>query len=338
MISRRAFGKAVGAGAVAASLPASPASAGTAPAPASPAGLGPVRHVRTDLLDLAYHEVGPADGSVVLLAHGWPYSPHAYAEVAPALARLGHRVLVPYLRGHGATRFLAATTMRSGQQAALGADLIAFLDALGVESAVFGGYDWGGRALDVAAALWPHRCRALVSVNSYLIQNLDPAVVESSPDAADTEAAHWYFYFFLTERGRTALTRSRRELAEVVWRHNSPNWHFTSADLDVAAAAMDNPDYVDVVLHNYRIRQGAVPGDPRYADLEARLLAQPPITVPAVTLDGLADGSFPATDGTASAKHFTGPRVHHLVPGAGHNLPQEKPRAFVAAVVEAGRL
>ncbi|QYN18148.1 alpha/beta fold hydrolase [Amycolatopsis sp. DSM 110486] len=336
MISRRAFGKAVGAGAVVASLPTFSSEASATPAVAS--GLGPVRHVRTDLLDLAYHEVGPARGDVVLLGHGWPYSPHAYAEVAPALAGRGYRVLVPYLRGHGATRFRDATTMRSGQQAALGADLIAFLDALGVESAVFGGYDWGGRALDVAAALWPRRCRALVSVNSYLIQNLDPGVLASSPDAPGTESAHWYFYFFLTERGHTALTRSRRDLAEVVWRRNSPQWRFTSADLDIAAAAMDNPDYVDVVIHNYRVRQGAAPGDPRYAGLEARLLAQPPITVPAVTLDGLADGSFPATDGTASAKHFTGPRVHHRVPGAGHNLPQEKPRAFVDAVLEAVRL
>ncbi|MFI5610791.1 alpha/beta fold hydrolase [Amycolatopsis sp. NPDC051903] len=344
MISRRAFGKAVGAGAVAASLPALPGPAAAA-APSSPAtgsgaapGLGPVRTARTDLLDIAYHEVGPARGEVVLLGHGWPYSPHSYAEVVPALARRGYRVLVPYLRGHGATRFRAADTPRSGQQAALGADVIAFLDALGVERAVFGGYDWGGRALDVAAALWPHRCRALVSVNGYLIQNLDPDVLAGSPDAPGTESAHWYFYFFLTDRGRTALTRSRRELAEVVWRRNSPLWRFTRADLDVAAAAMDNPDYVDVVVHNYRVRQDAAPGDPRYAGLEARLLAQPPITVPAVTLDGLADGSFPATDGTASARHFTGPRVHHRVPGAGHNLPQEKPRAFVDAVLEAVRL
>ncbi|MEV4596908.1 alpha/beta hydrolase [Amycolatopsis sp. NPDC049253] len=336
MISRRAFGKAVGAEAVAASLPAFPVAAAAGPAVAS--GLGPVRHVRTDLLDLAHHEVGPAGGDVVLLGNGRPCSPHVCAEVALAPARRGFRVLVPYLRGHGATSFSDATTMRSGRQAALGADLIAFLDALGAESSVFGGDDWGGRALDVAAVRWPRRCHALVSVNRYLIQNPDPDVLASSPDAPGTESAHWYFSFFLTERGRTALSRSRRDLAEVVWRRNSPQWRFTSADLDIAAAAMDNPDYGDVVIHNYRVRQGAAPGDPRYAGLEARLPTQPPVTVPAVTLDGLAGGSSPATDGTASANHFTGPRVHYRVPGTGHNLSQEKPRAFMAAVLEAVRL
>jgi pimeloyl-ACP methyl ester carboxylesterase len=327
-VSRRAFGKAVGA----ASFVGVP---GLSPVRL---GLGPVRHVRTDRLDLAYHEVGPPRGDVVLLGHGWPYSPSAYAEVAPWLARRGFRVLVPYLRGHGETRFLAADTVRSGQQAALAADMVAFLDVMGVERAVFGGYDWGGRAVVAAAALWPERCRALVAVNSYLVQNLDPRVIDDRPDLPGTESAHWYFYYFLAERGRSALTTYRRELFDVVWRRNSPDWPFTAADLDRALAVTANPDYVDVVLHSYRVRLAAAPGDPRYDALESRLLGQPPITVPAVTLDGLSDGSYPATDGTSSAGHFTGPRVHHRVPGAGHNLPQENPRAFADAVLEAVRL
>lgn len=335
MISRRAFGRAVGAGAAVVSLAGVPSTASGA---VGRQGLGEVRHVRAGVLDVAYHELGPARGPVVLLGHGWPYGPAAFAEVAPVLARHGFRVLVPYLRGHGATRFLDEGTIRSGQQAALGADVPALLDALGVERAVFGGYDWGGRALVVAAALWPERCRALVSVNSYLVQNLAPEVLDGKPDLPGTESAHWYFYYFLTERGRTALTRYRRELLETVWRRNSPGWRFTAADLDRALAVTDNPDYVDVVLHSYRVRLGAVPGDPRYDALEARLLAQPPITVPAVTLDGSADGSYPATDGTSSAAHFTGPRVHRQVRGAGHNLPQESPRAFTDAVLEAVRL
>jgi pimeloyl-ACP methyl ester carboxylesterase len=334
MFSRRIFGKVLGTGVAAASLSGALPVAAAATVRPGP-GLGPVLHARTDVLDIAYHAVGPAGGDVVLLGHGWPYSPYAYAEVAPRLASHGYRVLIPYLRGHGQTRFREAATIRSGQQAALAADMIALLDALGVESAVFGGYDWGGRALNAAAALWPERCRALVAVNSYLVQNLDPRVIDGSPDLPGTESAHWYFYYFLTERGRTALTKYRRELLETVWRRNSPPWRFTRTDLDRAVAATDNPDYVDIVLHSYRVRLGAAPGDPRYDALEARLLAQPPITVPAVTLDGLEDGSFTATDGRSSAAHFTGPRVHHQVPGAGHNLPQETPKAFADAVLEA---
>ena len=328
MITRRTFGMIVGAGAAMTGIGATPVEATTS-------NLGPVRHVRTELLDIAYHEVGPRRGKPVLLAHGWPYTPQAYAEVAPDLARRGYRVLIPYLRGHGLTRFRDAATIRSGQQAALGEDVIAFLDALNIPRALFGGYDWGGRGLNVAAALWPERCTGLVSVNSYLVQDLANALM---PDPAAIEAGHWYYFYFLSERGRAGLTQNKKELARVVWTRNSPQWKFTEADLDHAVELMANPDYVDVVLHVYRHRLLAAPGDPRYDALEARLLKQPQITVPAVTLDGIADGSIPATDGTMSAFHYAGPRVHHQIPGAGHNLPQESPKSFVDAVLEVDRL
>lgn len=333
MISRRTFGKVVGAGAATASL----ASVATTATATPPRGLGRLKKVRTDLLEIAYYEAGPADGPVVLLGHGWPYSPYAFTEVVPELVRRGYRVLTPFLRGHGETVFLSADTFRSGQQAALGSDWIAFMDALHVPKAIFAGYDWGGRGLCVAAALWPERCVALVSVNSYLVQNLDPklAVIPAAPAV---EAAQWYFDYFTTERGKNGLTQNRKEIARVVWTKNSPTWHYTEADLDRAATLMTNPDYVAVVLHVYRHRRLTEQGDPRYDALEARLRQQPPITVPAVTLDGKDDGNFPWTDGKPSAFHFTGPRVHHVVQGAGHNLPQEKPHAFVKAILEAARL
>jgi pimeloyl-ACP methyl ester carboxylesterase len=267
----------------------------------------------------------------VLLLHGFPYDVHSYVDVAPRLADAGFRVVVPYLRGHGPTCFLDAGTPRSGQQAALGSDVVALLDALGVPRAVLAGYDWGGRAACVVAALWPDRCSGLVSVNGYLIQDIAAAGIPIRPDL---EAGFWYFYYFLTERGRAGLAANRREIARVIWRRNSPAWTFDDAVLDRAAAAFDNPDYVEVVLHSYRHRLGYADGDPRYAGLERQLAALPPITVPAVTLDGLADGNFPATDGTAAAAHFTGPRCHHQVALAGHNLPQEAPEAFASAVTE----
>ena len=351
MIDRRSFTRTVVAGATAASLGAfsagsasaaavaagAGAGAGTANKPMPGGSFGPLRTVRTDLLDIAYVEVGPSNGEAVLLYHGWPYSHYAYAEVAPKLAGRGYRVLVPILRGHGPTKFLSASTVRSGQQAALGSDVIAFMDALGIEKAVFGGYDWGGRGLNVACALWPERCNGLVSVNSYLIQNLNLDATEV-PAVPDTESAHWYYYYFLTETGRNGLTQHTKDLARTVWTRNSPQWNFTETDLDRAAALFNNPDYVDVVLNCYRVRLHEAATDPQYDALEALLLQQPPITVPAVTLDGLADGSLPATDGTASAVHFTGPRVHHQIPGAGHNLPQEAPEAFVSAVLEVAQM
>jgi pimeloyl-ACP methyl ester carboxylesterase len=297
--------------------------------------LEPLRYVRTDVLEVAYFEAGPSDGEVALLLHGFPYDIHSYVDVIPRLVAAGHRVIVPYLRGHGPTRFLDNAAPRSGQQAAIGADVIALLDALDIPRAIFAAYDWGGRAACIAAALWPERCAGIVSVNSYLIQDISLAMTPIQPDL---EAGFWYFYYFLTERGRAGLTANRRDIAKVIWRRNSPNWHFDDATLDRAAVAFDNPDYVEVVLHSYRHRLGYAPSYPPYDQIEQKLTAQPPITVPAVTLDGLANGILPATDGSASARHFTGPRVHHQVPNAGHNLPQEAPDAFASAVLELATL
>ncbi|MGN6273445.1 MAG: alpha/beta fold hydrolase [Protaetiibacter sp.] len=291
--------------------------------------------VRTPVLEIVYAELGPTDGPAVVLLHGYPYDIHSYIDVAPILAGRGFRVLVPYLRGHGATRFLARTTPRSGEQAALGRDVIDLLDALGLPRAILAGYDWGGRAACVAAALWPHRVDGLVSVNGYLIQDLTSAMV---PLDAELEAGFWYFFYFLTDRGFAGLDRYRREIAEVIWRRNSPDWRFDEAILDRAAEAFRNPDYVDVVIHSYRHRLGYAPGADEYMAEQSALAALPSIRVPAVTLDGVADGNFPPTDGTASAARFAGPRVHHQIPHAGHNLPQEAPFAFAQAVLEVARL
>jgi pimeloyl-ACP methyl ester carboxylesterase len=293
------------------------------------------RRVTTDLLDVEYHEAGPAGGQPIVLLHGFPYDIHSYAEVAPLLAESGYRVIVPYLRGHGSTRFLRPDIARSGQQAALGADVLALLDALGISRAILAGYDWGGRAACVAAALHPERVIGLVTVNGYLIQDIRAAMHPLRPDL---EAGFWYFFYFLTERGRAGLAANRREIAEVIWRRNSPNWSFHVTDLDRAAEAFTNPDYVDVVIHSYRHRLGHAAGTPDYAEAEAALANAPAITVPAVTLDGTADGNFPATDGKPSAAHFTGPRLHRQIPDAGHNLPQEAPGAFVTAIQDVSRL
>ena len=297
--------------------------------------MGPVRHVLTETLDVAYVEDGPPDGAPVVLLHGFPYDIHSYVDVAPLLAAAGFRVVVPFLRGHGSTLFRDPDRPRSGQQAALGVDVIELLDALGIPRAIFAGYDWGGRAACVAAALWPQRCEGLVSVNGYLIQDIARAMAPLSPEL---EAGFWYFFYFLTDRGRAGLTAYRREIAQVIWRRNSPAWQFQDAVLRRATAAFDNPDYVDVVLHSYRHRLGQAPGDPCYDEVERRLATLPTITVPTVTLDGQADGNFPATDGAAAATHLSGPHHHRQVPAAGHNLPQEAPGEFVAAIREVRRL
>jgi pimeloyl-ACP methyl ester carboxylesterase len=286
--------------------------------------------VRAGVLDVAYHQAGPADGPPVLL-HGFPYDIHSYLDVIPLLAHAGLRVIVPYLRGHGPTRFCDPSTPRSGQQAAIGADVLDLLDALDLPRAILAGYDWGGRAACVAAALWPQRCAGLVSVNGYLIHDLATATTPLPPEL---EAGLWYFFYFAAERGRRGLAANRRDLARVIWTRNSPNWPFDDATLDRAAQAFDNPDWVEVVIHSYRHRLGLAPGHPPYDDIEQRLAGQPTLTVPAVTLDGQADGNFAATDGTAQAAHFTGPRSHRQVPNAGHNLPQETPQAFAQAVLD----
>jgi pimeloyl-ACP methyl ester carboxylesterase len=293
--------------------------------------LEPLRHIDAGVLDVAYFEAGPADGPVVMLLHGFPYDIHSYVDVAPQLAAKGCRVVVPYLRGYGPTRFRDSATPRSGEQAAMGADLMALMDALHIERAVFAGYDWGGRAACVAAALWPERCIGLVSVNGYLIQDIAKAMVPAKPER---EVALWYQYYFQLERGRAGLAADRRGIARILWEQWSPNWAFDDANLERTAVAHDNPDYVDVVIHSYRHRFGLADGDPRYADIQRRLAALPVITVPAITLDGDGDGVAPATDGAAQAGKFTGRRTHRVIPGAGHNLPQEEPDAFAAAVME----
>jgi len=294
----------------------------------------PARRVEAGVLQVAFHEAGPPDGPAVVLLHGFPYDVHAYAEVAPQLAAHGLRVLVPHLRGHGETRFRDAATPRSGQQAAIGADLRALLDVLGIERAVLGGYDWGGRAACVVAALWPERCAGLVSVNGYAIQDIARAGV---PLAPEREAALWYQYYFHGERGRAGLAAHRRELARLLWRQWSPSWRFSRADFERSAAAFDNEDWVEVVIHSYRHRHGLAAGDSRYDDLERRLAARPAITVPTITIDGAEDGVAPASDGMRDATRFTGAREHRVLPGVGHALPQEAPRAFADAVLKLTR-
>jgi pimeloyl-ACP methyl ester carboxylesterase len=302
------------------------------PEPASSSHrLEPLRHVDAGVLNVAYYEAGPADGPVVVLLHGFPYDIHSYVDVAPMLAAGGCRTIVPYLRGYGPTRFLDEKTPRSGEQAAMGADPIALMDALAVPRAVFAGYDWGGRAACVAAALWPERCIGLVSVNGYLVQDIAKAMVPVKPER---EVPLWYQYYFQLERGRAGLAVNRRGIARILWRQWSPNWDFDDATFERTATAFDNPDYVDVVIHSYRHRFGLADGDPQYAELQRRLAALPPIAVPAITFDGAADGVTPATDGTASAPKFPGRRGHHVLPGVGHNLPQEDPVAFAGAVME----
>jgi len=293
--------------------------------------LEPIRRVEAGVLDIAYHEAGPADGPVAMLLHGYPYDIHSYVDVAPQLAAKGVRAIVPYLRGYGATRFRDAATPRSGEQAAIGADLIALMDALGIRRAVFAGYDWGGRAACVGAALWPERCAGLVSVNGYLIQDIAKALLPAAPDR---EVAFWYQWYFQTERGRAGLAANRRAITKILWQQWSPNWRFDEATLERTSLAHDNPDFVDVVIHSYRHRYGLAASDPRYADIQRRLDALPPIAVPSITLDGDADGVIPATDGRAGAAKFAGPRTHRVIPRAGHNLPQEEPEAFAAAVME----
>jgi pimeloyl-ACP methyl ester carboxylesterase len=301
------------------------------PRAASATRLEPLRQIEAGVLEIGYHEAGPADGPVVLLMHGFPYDIHSFVDVVPILAAQGCRTIVPYLRGYGPTRFRDKATPRSGEQAAVGADLMALMDALGIGRAVLAGYDWGGRAACVAAALWPDRCRGLVSVNGYLIQNIRSAMV---PMPVEQEVALWYQYYFQIERGRAGLAANRRDITRTLWRQWSPNWHFDEATLQRTALAHDSPDYVDVVIHSYRHRYGLAEGDPQYADLQDRLATLPVIGVPTITMDGDADGVVPATDGSASAAKFTDRRSHRVIPQAGHNLPQEAPDAFAAAVME----
>lgn len=281
-------------------------------------------------LEVAFLDYGPADGWPCVMCHGFPYDVQAYGEVAPALADAGARVVVPYLRGYGPTRFLSAQTPRSGEQAALAADLLALLDALQIDRAVVGGYDWGGRAACIVSALWPERVIALVSGNSYNVHDIARSWEPASPEI---EAALWYQYYFQSERGRRGLTKNRDEIARLLWRMWSPKWRFDDETFARTAASFQNPDFVEVVIHSYRQRYGLVPGDPAVAHIETRLVAQPAVTVPAITIDGDADGVNPGTAHHASK--FRGAHEHRVFKDAGHNLPQERPCEWVQAVLDA---
>jgi pimeloyl-ACP methyl ester carboxylesterase len=288
------------------------------------------KHVRTATLDVAYEESGAADGVAVFLMHGWPYDPRCYDEVAPRLGTAGFRVIVPYLRGFGATRFLSAGTSRSGQQAALGNDLRELMNALSIERAVLAGYDWGGRAACIVAALWPERVRGLVTVNGYNLQDIPGSVKPLSPAQ---EHRLWYQYYFNTARGRAGLEANRRPLCQLLWKLWSPLWAFDDATFERSAVSLDNPDFVAVTIHSYRHRFGYVGGDPALEEIERRLAAQPKIAVPTIALQGEADGVHPPEASQRHGAHFSGPYERRVLPGIGHNPPQEAPQAFADAIL-----
>jgi pimeloyl-ACP methyl ester carboxylesterase len=297
--------------------------------------LGPVLQITAGPLDVGYVDVGAADGRPVVLLHGWPYDIHSYAEAAPALGAAGYRVIVPYLRGYGTTRFLSSETARNGQQAALAFDVIHLMDALGVESAIIAGFDWGARSANAVAALWPHRCRAVVSVSGYLIGN---QAVNAAPLTPAAELSWWYQFYFATERGRRGYDRYRQDFAKLIWHTASPEWKFDDETFERSAASFENADHVDIVIDNYRWRLGLVPGEREYDGLEHQLATSPPITVPSITLEGDANGA-PHPDPSTYATKFTGRYVHRTITGGiGHNLPQEAPEQFVEAILEVDRL
>jgi pimeloyl-ACP methyl ester carboxylesterase len=306
----------------------------TSVATGSPTSFGPLKQIDAGVLNVGYAEAGPPDGQAVILLHGWPYDIHSFVEVAPLLAERGYRVIVPHLRGHGTTRFLSETAIRNAQQAVVALDIVALMDALGIERAVLGGYDWGARTANIIAALWPERCKAMVSVNGYLINNRERNKLPLSPKA---EQGWWYQYYFATERGRAGYDANRREFTKLIWTSNSPTWRFDEATFERSAASFDNPDHVSIVIHNYRWRLSLAEGDPKHDELERRLASGPAIGVPTITLDGDSDGVAPATDGAAQAARFSGKRTHRIIKGAGHNLPQEAPMEFVAAIVDVDR-
>jgi len=302
--------------------------------PGAHTSFGPLKQVAAGLLNVAYAEAGPDGGRPVILLHGWPYDIHSYVDVAPALASAGYRVIVPYLRGYGSTRFLAGDTVRNGQPAALAGDVVDLMDALKIEKAILGGFDWGARTGDIVAALWPERCKALVAVSGYLIGSQEAGRIPLPPTA---ELQWWYQYYFATERGRAGYDKYRHDFAKLIWQIASPKWKFSDATFDRSAAAFNNPDHVAIVVHNYRWRLGLADGEPRYADLEKRLAEGPVITVPTITLEGDANGA-PHPDPGAYARKFSGPYAHRTLRGGiGHNLPQEAPQAFARAIVDVDR-
>jgi pimeloyl-ACP methyl ester carboxylesterase len=299
--------------------------------PGANTSFAPLRQARAGVLNVAYAEAGPSEGPPVLLLHGWPYDIHAFVDVTPLLASKGFRVIVPYLRGYGTTRFLSEDTVRNGQPSALASDIIALMDALRIEKAVLAGFDWGARTVNVVSALWPERAKATVSVSGYLIGSQEAGKAPLPPKA---ELAWWYKFYFATERGRLGYENYRREFSKLIWQIASPKWQFDDAVFDRSAAAFDNPDHVAVVIHNYRWRLGIVEGEQQYASLEKKLAEFPTISVPTITLEGDANGA-PHPQPSTYEKKFTGKHSHRLIKGGiGHNLPQEAPEAFAQAVID----
>lgn len=290
-----------------------------------------LKQIDAGVLNVGYADAGPASGPAVLLLHGWPYDIHSYADVAPLLASAGYRVIVPYLRGYGTTRFLSGDTLRNGQQSVVAVDTIALMDALQIERAILAGFDWGARTANVIAALWPERCKAMVSVSGYLIGSPE---ANKKPLPPQAELAWWYQFYFATERGRAGYATYTHDFNKLIWQLASPQWHFDDATFDRTAASFDNPDHVSIVIHNYRWRIGLAEGESQYDDLETRLAAAPVITVPTITLEGDANGA-PHPDPSAYAGKFSGKYEHRVITGGvGHNLPQEAPQAFAQAVVD----
>ncbi len=298
--------------------------------PGTHTSFGALKQIDAGLLNVGYAEAGPADGPAVVLLHGWPYDIHSYVDVAPLLASAGYRVIVPYLRGYGTTRFLSSDTFRNGQPAAVALDTIALMDALKIQRATIGGFDWGGRTADIIAALWPERCKALVSVSGYLIAGQES---QKEPLPPKAELQWWYQYYFATDRGRDGYDRYRHDFAKLIWQLASPQWRFDDATFDRTAAAFNNPDHVAIVIHDYRFRLDLAKGEPKYDAVEKRLAALPAIAVPAITLEGDANGA-PHAEPSAYANKFTGKYRHRTIKGGiGHNLPQEAPQAFAEAIV-----
>src|SRR3954447_17871746 len=297
-------------------------------------GLGPLRQIEAGVLDVGYVDLGPSDGPPVILLHGWPYDIQSYGEVAPLLADAGYRVVVPYLRGFGTTRFLSGDTFRNGQQSVFAVDIVALMDALEIESAILGGYDWGARTANIIAALWPERCTAMVSVSGYLIGSQESGKAPLSPQA---ELQWWYQFYFATERGEQGYAKNRHDFSRLIWQLASPKWAFDDATFDRSAQAFANPDHVAVVIHNYRWRLDLVKGEAKYDELEKKLAAFPAISVPTITMEGDANGA-PHPPPSAYATRFTGKYEHRdITGGIGHNLPQEAPRAFAQAVIDVDR-
>jgi len=294
----------------------------------------PLKQIDAGLLNVGYAEAGPPDGRAVVLLHGWPYDIHSFVDVVPLLASAGYRVITPYLRGYGTTRFLSGETFRNGQQSAVALDTIALMDALQIRTAIVAGFDWGARTANIVAALWPQRCRGLVSVSGYLVGNPAAGKVPLPPAA---ELQWWYQFYLATERGRAGYEKYRHDFAKLIWAIASPKWDFTDATFDRTAASFDNPDHVSIVVHNYRWRLGLAEGESKYDDLEKQLAKGPAITVPSITLEGDANGA-PHPDASSYARRFSGKYAHRVISGGvGHNLPQEAPRAFAEAVVEVDR-